>query len=259
VRTSFVFQLLIVLTLVLVATASSTADDSDLTELIEKIVQRRAEALESFKNVTFNKLAYKRNMNGDWEIKSEQIWKSTVSAKDPETMHQTVLSVAEDGKPLEHKKIGKEIKKLNKNADEDRERRSFFEPFDTLHFIDYSFTIDSMHGEKPGHIKIDFESKVRDGKHLDGYVVVNETDYSVVQKEFQLADRPTGVKYLRIKIDFSKHENGFYYAARFDFRGHFGVLFFNGRREMIEEYSNYTFGHTFPDSLFETHATYKGE
>jgi len=196
-------------------------------------------------------------MNGDWEIKSEQIWQSVVSARDYETLYQRVLSVTEDGEPLDREKIEKEIDKLNENAEEDRDRRSFKEPLDTLYFADYEFAIDSTFSGIPNSMKIDFSSKVRDGKHLDGHIVVNRDDYGIVHKEFHLADNPTGVKDHRMKLDFEKQANGYYYASRLDFRGQFGVLFFNSRRELIEEYSNYSFGHSFPDSLFDKKASYE--
>jgi len=108
----------------------------ELGTLVEDRLRRASIIIESGDNDEATAL-----MNGDWEIKSEQIWHSIISARDNETMHQRVLSVTEDGEPLERKKIEGEIKKLNDNSEKDRNRRKFKEPLDTLHYEDYEFSI----------------------------------------------------------------------------------------------------------------------
>ncbi len=229
----------------------------DLDSYLQQVIEKRYAARESFEGLKYDAVSYRRNVNGDWEIISEQIWKKEVFASDFDTRHQRVISVIEDGEPLEEDKILKEVDKLIEKAEEQRERMRFREPLDTVYFNEYEFSLaqpDSASGDLD---KLVYRAIERDDKHVDGFFLINPDDYGIVYNEFELADRPTGVKMMKIAYELEKFENDNYYPVRTFFRGHFGFLFFNGRREVIEEFSDFEFGRQYPDSLFDVPFEYR--
>lgn len=231
----------------------------DLDSYLEKVIEKRYAARESFEGLKYDAVSYRRNVNSDWEIISEQVWRKEIFARDFDTRHQRVLSVTEDGAPLEEEKIRKEVEKLIEKAEEEKERRRFREPLDTLYFDEYEFLLTEPDSSSGDLDKLVYRAVERDDKHVDGFFLINPEDYGIVYNEFELADRPTGVKMMKIAYELDQIENGHYYPVRTFFRGHFGFLFFNGRREVIEEFSDFEFGKQFPDSLFEVPFEYRPE
>jgi len=236
---------------------SSQVVAESIDSYLSKVIEKRYAMKESFAGLQYDATSYRRNVNGDWEILSEQIWEKEVYARDFDTRHQRVFSIIEDGSPLEEKKILKEVERLVEKSEEKKDERRFMEPLDTLYYGDYEFSFGEPDSSAPEYDRIDFRAVVRDDKHVDGYILVNPEDYGIVYTEFELADRPTGVKYMKIASELEQLNNGHYYPVRTFFRGHFGVLFFNGRREVIEEFSNFRFGQEFPDSLFDVPIVYQ--
>jgi len=239
----------------LVLSSRMTAESID--SYLSEVIEMRNAAKESFTGIQCDATSYRRNVNGDWEVLSEQVWDKELYVRDFDTRHQRVFSIIEDGEPLEDKKAMKEIEKLSKNAEERKDERRFKEPLDTLYYDDYEFSFGEPDSAASDYDRIDYRAIIRDDKHVDGYFLVNPEDYGIVYTEFELADRPTGVKFMKIASELEQLENGYYYPVRTFFRGHFGFLFFNGRREVIEEFSNFKFGMEFPDSLFNVPIAYQ--
>ncbi len=231
-----------------------------IDEYIDHILDRKQEARDAIRTISFDAVQYRRNMDSDWKMKSEELWRKKVFLKSRTERHELVLSVTEDGKTWDDQKILDEIKKLNESYKKDSERRDFKGPLDTMYVSDYEFTYAGNENRNGDYLdRIDFSSKVRDDKHINGHMLIDPDDYSLMYIEFELADNPTGVKKIHISYDFDRLENGFTHPVRTLFRGHFGMLFINARREVVEEYSNFEINPELPDSLFEIPYSYQPE
>jgi len=249
------------LTLLLVSTAlAQDRSVVSIDEYVENILDRKYETRAAIGTISFDAVQFKRNVDGDWKMKSEELWRKRVFLQGRKQRHEVVLGITEDNTAWDDKKILDEIKDMIDNFEKDSERRNFKGPLDSMYVSDYEFVYAGNENRMGTMLdRIEFTSKIHDDKHIDGHMMIDPDDYSVMYMEFKLADRPTGVKMLHIAYDFGRLENGFTHPIKTYFKGHFGVLFFNARREIIEEYSNFEINPELPDSLFEIPYSYQPE
>ena len=75
---------LVALTLLFLLGMSATARSTELPagEVVLKAIERKHEAKEEIKSLSFNATTYRRNMNGKWEVKSEEVWNKRIYVKD---------------------------------------------------------------------------------------------------------------------------------------------------------------------------------
>jgi hypothetical protein len=236
---------------------SYATDNPTEGEYIRRVIDRRYAGHTAVPNLAFDAVQYRRNVDGDWKVKSEQIWKKRILADRHQNRHETIFSVQEDGKPWDADKMRDEIRKMTEKYEEDSKRRDFKSPIDSSYYMDYSFEIHpATNSNGIGLDSVTFIAMIRDDKHLDGYMLVDTTDYSVMYLEFELADRPTGVKHLWMAYDYVRLDNGYTFPERSTFRGAFGFLFFKARREVVDEYSNFDLSPDFSDTVFNSPYSY---
>jgi hypothetical protein len=231
-----------------------------IDEYVDHILDRKYETRAAIETISFDAVQYRRNMDSDWQVKSEELWRKRVFLRGRTQRHEVVLGVTEGETVWDDQKILDEIENLIDNYGEDSERKDFKGPLDTMFVSDYEFVYAGRENSMGIVLdRVEFTSKVSDDKHIGGYMLIDPDDYSLMSMEFELADRPIGVRMMRIAYDFDRLENGFTYPVRTSFKGYFGILLFNARREMVEEYSNFEINPELPDSLFETPYSYQPE
>ncbi|MDP2960071.1 MAG: hypothetical protein Q8N71_01490 [candidate division Zixibacteria bacterium] len=226
-------------------------------EIVQKVKEQKKKQREYLKDYIFKSTETNKSLDKEGRVKESKATVKKIYVKG-EIYHEEILSVQEDGRFLDERKIKKMQEEQDKAERESAKKKSkTFSPFDPEENgkFDYYFVKeDTLDGVPTYLLKV--EPKGEDEKGLDELYWIDQKNFGIWKEEQKLSKKQKFVKEMkgeRIYREFEVKDTSdvhIFLPVLTKMKGEGGFLFKKKRFEMEIVYSDFQFNVGLSDEIF---------
>lgn len=236
---------------------SQETNSLSLDKIVQKVKEQKKKQKEYLKDYIFKSTETNKSLDKEGRVKESKVLVKKIYVKG-EIYHEEILSVQEDGRFLDERKIKKMQEEQDKGERESAKKKSktfsTFDPEENGKFDYYFVKEDTLNGVLTYLLKV--EPKKKDENFLDDFYWIDQKSFGVLKEEQRLSKKQKFVKEMSGERIFQEIEIQdapsvhIFMPVMTTMKGEGGFLFMKKRFEMELVYSEFQLNVGISDEIF---------